>query len=349
VSITYANDIINDGAGAQIQRIIGVIALAEALNVTYVHSPIIKLGYQGWDLYLQNEFDKELPHKWENFLGFPHMEATKSEKIRVWNNVHLEELLDLKRWINDGGQARILLPYPFGDVFPQYLDRVRQKLHNWYDATLKPLLTKSNSFQVAIHVRRGDLHLWESHRMLPNSYYLAIIRELKKYLPKNTEFHIHSEGNISTDKGDEKIVNTELYSRLHSQYMHDKSKVVRKSRDHFEDFAKEGCILHINEDIFQTFHRCVSADIFVMSKGSLSYVMGVYSKGMVLYQSFWHSPLPTWFVMPQWLTLGSAKDLITNGSKLLKNKLTTDQAKKWNQLKTACLLRLAQNLEDNLV
>ena len=340
MSITYANDLNTDGAGAQIQRIIGVIAMAEALNAKYVHSPIIKLDYHGWDLYLKNEFDKELPQKWENFLGFPHVETTKSEKIRVWNNVHLEELHDLSRWIQEGGQARILLPYPFLDVFPQYLDRVRQKLHNWYDATSKPLLKKSNSFQVALHVRRGELHLWESHRMLPNSYYLTIIRELKKHLPADTEFHIHSEGNISTDKGNEEIINAELYS----QYMNDKSKVVKKNRDHFEDFAKEGCILHINEDIFQTFHRCVSADIFVMSKGSLSYVIGAYAKGMVLYQPFWHNPLPSWFVMPKWRTVGSAKDMLNNGWKLLTDKLTTDRAKKWGQLKAACMLKLAQKM-----
>ena len=338
MSITYANDIHTDGAGAQIQRILGTIALADALHVKYIHSPIIKLDYHGWDLYLKNESDAQLPQKWELFLGFPHTETGNHPNIKIWNNVHPDDLHDICQWIQNKGLARILMPYPFLDIFPHYLDNVRHQLHTWYDATPKPLLSKTKSLQVAIHVRRGELHLWESHRMLPNAYYLKIIHELKKHLPSDTEYHIHSEGNISKDNDNEKIENPALYSK----YMNDKSKVVRKNRDHFEDFDRESCILHINEDIFQTFHRCVSADFFVMSKGSLSYVMGAYAKGMVLYQPFWHNPLPSWFIMPEWQTLGSAKDIITKSPKVFMDKLIPHQTK-WYQLKLACILKMAQN------
>jgi hypothetical protein len=340
VSVTYANDINTDGAGAQIQRILGVIALAEALNVKYIHSPIIKLDYHGWDLYLNNSYDADLPKKWETFLGFPNVETNKAEKIQVWNNVYPKHLFDISRWIHEGGQAKILLPYPFLDIFPHYLDKVRQKLGQWYDATPKSLREKPNSFQVAIHVRRGELHLRESHRMLPNSYYLKIIRELKKYLPADTEFHIHSEGSVQSDKGKEEIFKSSLYANC----MRDTSKIVKKNRDHFDDFINEHCILHVNEDIFQTFHRCVSADIFIMSKSSLSYVMGVYSKGIVFYQPFWHSPLPSWFVMPKWHSILSPQNAPSVGPKLLIEKLMPDRAERWNQLQVACMLKLAQKI-----
>jgi hypothetical protein len=337
VSITYANDIHTDGAGAQIHRILGTIALAEALKTPYNHSPIIKLDYHGWDLYLKNEVDAELPRKWETFLGFPEAETPQSKKIHVWDNVRPDDLSGISRWIRDGGQARILLPYPFLDIFSHYLESVRPRLLDWYDSTPKPSLKKTASFQVAVHVRRGELHLWESHRMLPNEYYLKIIRELKKHVPADTEFHIHSEGNISTDKGSEELANAERYS----QYMKEKSKIVKKNRDHFDDFVQEGCILHINEDIFQTFHRCVTSDIFVMSKGSLSYVMGAYAKGMVFYQPFWHRPLPSWFVMPEWHSIGTIKDALIKGPGILKQKVIPDK-KKWKKLQNATMLRMAQ-------
>ena len=341
MSVTYANDIHTDGAGAQIQRILGTIALACALQAPYVHSPIIKLDYHGWDMYLKNESDAELPQKWETFLGFPRTdgETVQSGKIRLWNNVSPDEMMELGRWVHEGGLARIVFPYPFLDILPQYLDLVRQKLHAWYDATPKPALEKSSSFQVAIHVRRGELHLWESQRMLPNEYYLEIIRELKKHVPADAEFHVHSEGALSTDNDSEEIVNAELYSK----YMTDKSKVVKKNRDHFEDFIREGCILHINEDIFKTFHRCASADVFVMSKGSLSYVMGAYAKGVVLYQPFWHHPLPSWFIMPPWRSLGSLKLMLSDGPKVIRERIIPNQ-QKWNQLEIACKVRMAQKI-----
>jgi hypothetical protein len=123
--------------------------------------------------------------------------------------------------------------------------------------------------------------------------------------------------------------------------MREASKRLRKDRDHFEDFLNEGCILHINEDIFQTFHRCVSADIFIMSKSSLSLVMGVYSRGIVVYQPFWHNPLPSWCVVPTWQTLQSLKDIFSKGPQIIIEKLIPDK-KKWDQLRALCLLRCAQ-------
>ena len=338
MALTYANDMASDGAGGQIQRIIGIIALAEALRVPYDHSPIIKIDYHGWDLYVNKEFDLELPKKWDAFLGFPRTIASPSTESRVWNNVFPDQLPDISRWIRNGGQARIVLPYPFLDVFPQYLDKVRPKLWAWYDGTPKPRLEGTDKFQVSIHVRRGELHLWESQRMLPNQYYLSIIRELKKHVPADAEFHIHSEGNVSADKGTEEVFRSEV----HSAYMREPSKHLRKNRDHFEDFVEEGCILHINEDIFQTFHRCVSADIFVMSKSSLSHVMGVYSRGIVVYQPFWHSPLPSWCVAPTWHMIMSPKDILPIGPRMIIEKLMPKKSKRWDQLRAACMLRRAQ-------
>jgi hypothetical protein len=340
VSITYANDMVSDGAGGQIQRIIGIVALAEALQANYDHSPIVKIDYHGWNLYLKKEYDAELPRKWDTFLGFPEPQTGCSVTDHVWQAVSPDQLPEISQWILNGCQARIVLPYPFLDLFPQYLDKVRPKLRSWYNRTPKPILEETKKFQVAIHVRRGELHLWESQRMLPNGYYLTIIRELRKYMPADAEFHIHSEGSISTDKGKEEV----FRAPAHAGYMREPSKHLKRNRDHFEDFIQEGCILHINEDIFQTFHRCVSADIFVMSKSSLSYVMGAYANGIVVYQPFWHTPLPSWCVMPVWPTIGSLRDLLKKGPQLVREALGGDKSKKWSRLRFACMLQRAQRL-----
>jgi hypothetical protein len=340
MSITYANDRSSDGAGAQLHRIIGVIALAEALQVAYDHSPLLKMDYHGWDLYLQNEHDAELPQKWDRFLGFPAAAQEPPTASRVWDTVSPDQLPAIREWLQEGGQARIVLPFPFLDTFPHYLERVRPRLLNWYDRTPKPNRERPEALQVALHVRRGELHLWESNRILPNAYYLAVIRELRKHLHGNVEFHVHSEGNATSGTGSEEVFRSAEYA----DHMREESKNLRRDRDHFEDFTKEGCILHINEDIFQTFHRCVTADIYVMSKSSLSYVMGAYAKGVVVYQPFWHKPLPSWCVVPLWRGIHSLKDLFVSGPRIMMAKLLPGKVKGWEQLRDACLLRRAQRI-----
>src|SRR6266478_5618288 len=47
LAITYANDQLQDGAGAQLLRIYGIYALSRFLGVPYFHSPIDQIGYQG--------------------------------------------------------------------------------------------------------------------------------------------------------------------------------------------------------------------------------------------------------------------------------------------------------------
>jgi hypothetical protein len=47
IGLTYANDKLTDGAGAQLQRIYGIYAVARFLRVAYIHSPLKKIGYQG--------------------------------------------------------------------------------------------------------------------------------------------------------------------------------------------------------------------------------------------------------------------------------------------------------------
>ena len=46
-ALTYANDLCLDGAGAQLQRLLGTYAIARLVGVPYVHSPLTHVGYQG--------------------------------------------------------------------------------------------------------------------------------------------------------------------------------------------------------------------------------------------------------------------------------------------------------------
>jgi hypothetical protein len=52
--------------------------------------------------------------------------------------------------------------------------------------------------------------------------------------------------------------------------------------------------LHLNVDVFETLEGLINAEVLLMAKSSFSYVAALLSRGIVVYEPFWHSPLPQW-------------------------------------------------------
>lgn len=66
---------------------------------------------------------------------------------------------------------------------------------------------------------------------------------------------------------------------------------------HFKDFE---FIYHINEDIQQTFHSLVKADILIVSKSSYSYCTALLNENRVVANflaRWWHKPLNSWEII----------------------------------------------------
>lgn len=57
------------------------------------------------------------------------------------------------------------------------------------------------------------------------------------------------------------------------------------------------CEFELDTDIFATLSGLIEADCLIMAKSSLSYVAGLYSRGTVYYEPFWHRPLSSWRVL----------------------------------------------------
>ena len=52
-----------------------------------------------------------------------------------------------------------------------------------------------------------------------------------------------------------------------------------------------------NGDAIEALKGMATADIFMMSRSSFSYVAAILNRrGIVIYYPFWHSPLPSWIV-----------------------------------------------------
>jgi hypothetical protein len=121
-----------------------------------------------------------------------------------------------------------------------------------------------DTFNIALHIRRGDVSPnYNEGRYTPDQYYLDKIDYLsEQYADKDVLFHIYSEG----DEAD------------------------------FAHFKRENILLHLNEDVQDTFLGLVMSDVLVQSKSSFSYVAGLLSRGIVYHIPFWHPPLSSWII-----------------------------------------------------
>lgn len=122
-------------------------------------------------------------------------------------------------------------------------------------------------FNVAIHIRRVNIEdkniLHTRKTIIPGTeisidVYKDIIKDIKnKY--KNCKIHIYSQG----DKKD-------------------------------FDFEDKDVVLHLNEDIEDTFRDFVYADLLVVAPSSFSYSAALISDGIIYYINSYHKPLPNW-------------------------------------------------------
>ena len=116
LAVTYANDQIQDGAGAQLQRIYGIYALSRFLRVPYVHSPIAHLGYHGLSALEKNVPSPDLLAEYNRVFHIP-SDIDLPEK-RVIHEMPDADVASIERIRNAGSDTRglnlirIRAPYP---------------------------------------------------------------------------------------------------------------------------------------------------------------------------------------------------------------------------------------------
>jgi hypothetical protein len=126
-----------------------------------------------------------------------------------------------------------------------------------------PKFDKENK-NIAVHIRKinkADNEGCYATHYEKDEYYLKSINRLRS-LGEKKIFHIYSQGKI----------------------------------EEFESFKNEDVVFHLNESLEDTFYDLTTADTFIMSKGSFSYVAGLLALGEVYYLPFWHPKLNSWKV-----------------------------------------------------
>jgi len=128
---------------------------------------------------------------------------------------------------------------------------------------------KNNKFNIAIHIRRENSHdkgRAGARVTTKNNFYLLIMKHIRdSFKEKELLFHIYSQGD----------------------------------KNIFKEFESSDTIMHIDEEIEESFIALVAADILVISPSSFSYAAGLISDGIVFYKPFWHLPKKNWIVVKE--------------------------------------------------
>jgi hypothetical protein len=291
LGLTYDNERNNDGAGAQLQRIYGIYAISRLLQVAYIHTPLAKIGYQGIRALESNSFDQNIIFEYnKKFHISSDINLPEEFEIRCLEDVSLKQLIQLKKEAEKNQKfilAKIREPYGITDAYPESYEVIKE---------VSPFSCNSSpsTIRIAVHVRRGDLFFMESHRMLPNEYYISVMRRISIILDKlklNYEFELYTE--IPKKTFTVSPLDYGLEDRLSS------SVVVDPKSNRIEEFDSiPNLKKFINTDPIETFEGMSSAHILVISHSSFSYLASLLNReGIIMYHNFWHKPLKKWLTI----------------------------------------------------
>lgn len=221
----------------------------------------------------RDEIERRIKNKELRLIHLPHFQI----KIPSNNQIDDEAYLEVNQFIQKNPQANVVFsiaPHEYGDseysLTREFFISTYNKARN---VNPIPLNYKSDRLNVAVHIRRGDLLPGRQYadldsRMLPDSWYLSILRTITLSTKKLVTFHIFSEGK-----------NGQYYSE----------KGIPFSWKNALQHINCEVIEYIDSELIKTFHHLVNADILVGSKSGMTHISGMMGDQIKIVPQMWHS------------------------------------------------------------
>jgi hypothetical protein len=292
--LTYDNTQNLDGAGAQLQRIYGTYAVSRFLRASYLHTPISRVDYQGFAALKRNVIDPNY-HRPLNDLFQIESDLPQNDDFHkvALPNISLEIVEQLVAEFDSGATGgrpslvELTVPYGIADRFPDCYEACKDI------SPFAPPVRDGRALRVAIHVRRGELLVVESHRMLPNAYYVSVAQNVALALSAlGVDYQIE----LHTETADDAFMVPVGYPGLLNRIP---ATVISPDMNRLDEFdVLPHLIRCFNEDTIDCLRQLATADVLVMSRSSFSYVAGILNKtGIILCFPFWHSALRSWLTV----------------------------------------------------
>lgn len=198
--------------------------------------------------------------QWNDFFNFPRQQTEDSACLPI---KRIQRLI----WLKSGTHFCSHKAHAIVDLFPESYRAVMRGIRASYDKSPreKKSLFTSSGMKVAVHLRRGDATNMAGRcsSVEDSAAKLASILPKLKEHSKELEIIVFSQG---------------------------------ESKD-FKALIDIGASLALDENVFDSFHSMVIADVLFTAKSSFSYTAALLNQGQVFYEPFWHPPLPGWEVL----------------------------------------------------
>lgn len=303
--LTFVNTTETEGMCSLVLRIIECILFCRKYpQYTYVHTPLANIANKGYVSYSSTNSNIMFSNYEDDCDSFFNLGCDEinvkdldMKNVMVIENRKIKENLDKFTSSDDEILIQYVAPLSTPDGFyDSNLHLIRNELIKKYNKSEKPNLYFDTKYiNIAVHVRRGDLHFVVKSRIIPNWYYMKIMDKFEEMFPNRIMFHIYSEGN-DIENIDEK--NMDQFERPKYTKCDSSGKVIENisdekkgkeyihldtNRDNFYNFLKYKHIkFHINENIFTSIHHMINADVLVMGNSSVSHLAGIYNRNAVL-------------------------------------------------------------------
>lgn len=298
LSISYDNQSLQDGAGAQLQRIIGIYAISKFFRIGYIHNPLTEILVHPADGV--NSEEDYLFYK-KDINGLVNFESsTLSQKI--------DQSIEV-RHLGTRRFFRYLIRYRFSKLHihlvilqPDHLlNRFPKILTGFKEENPNPL--RASSACITVHVRQSGptgefvLRGETKTRNLPGDYYIAKLEEIRGVIGDQS-FYSHKlilvtdelDANLKfkTFNGQETLWEEAGYPLEEQAFQ---MRDGRKSLQILQCFPHGE--IHRGGSPAQAIRTLGSSDFLVMSRSSLSVVAGLLSRNCkVIYPpDFWYLPV----------------------------------------------------------
>ena len=284
-----------DGLGSQLQKIMGVYSVAQYANISYVHTPIQQVMWHPLDLQASELSSEQLLAKYNSVFRFPSAELVQFDNEYI--NHEISVLKFIRIMYTAVFRRRLTLisitrPYAIVDLDPNMYKVVKSALSSW------PTRDSQVEKTIALHIRQGV-----PSRTLPMKYFEDLLHDIVLEFGYGDNLAITILTDLPSAPRNYEVEESQKALWEAGGFLStDRNLPVPESQS-FIEFTSlyKNVTVKFGGDVLDALYAMESADHFLMSKSSLSFVGAVLNqKGSIYFPSdFYHPPMQDWKLIPR--------------------------------------------------